>query len=309
MAYVVGVKYGQSANDSWDPKDNSVKGSVSGVYIIRTDDEPDPCAITPDYILRNVSGIPRLGSALPWAPSLYLVNRTTTEVTDSTWEVECEYEYFRKERDKPEPDEPWNVKPKWSWSSSTFDDVLFKSYDDAGGIGQEGPIVNSAGTKYPPIVRPENSPVLSLTIPRLNFDYKKEMDYVNTVNTSNFWGWGKYQALMQDISAQQAEQEGIEYWNVTYKIAFKSLKVTLTHGGSETEVGWRTVLLDEGPEYKVLVPLVGNIVQKFKTAEGDAYVGNLDGSGGQAPDGEFYWNVFNQYELKDFNALGNMGPY
>ena len=45
MAYVVGVKYGQSANDSWDPKDNSVKGSVSGVYIIRTDDEPDPCAV------------------------------------------------------------------------------------------------------------------------------------------------------------------------------------------------------------------------------------------------------------------------
>ena len=308
MAYVVGIKFGQTANDSWDPKDNSVKGTVSGVYIVRTDDESDTCSITPDYILRT-AGIPSLGSPVVWAPSLFLVNRTVTEVTENTWEVECEFEYLRRERDKPEPTEPWSVKPKWSWSSSTFDDVLFKSYDDAGGIGDEGPIVNSAGTKYPPIVRPENSPVLSLIIPRLNFDYKKEMDYVNTVNSGNFWGWGKYQALMQDISAQQAEQGGIEFWNVTYKIAFKSLKVTLTHGGSETEVGWRTVLLDEGPEYKVLVPLVGNVVQKFKTAEGDAYVGNLDGSGGQAPDGEFYWNVFNQYELKDFNALGNMGPY
>ena len=308
MAYVVGIKFGQTANDSWDPKDNSVKGTVSGVYIVRTDDESDTCSITPDYILRT-AGIPSLGSPVVWAPSLFLVNRTVTEVTENTWEVECEFEYLRRERDRPEPTEPWSVKPKWSWSSSTFDDVLFKSYNDAGGIGDEGPVGNSAGTKYPPIVRPENSPVLSLVIPRLNFDYKKEMDYVNTVNDGDFWGWGNNQALMQDKSDQQAEQDGIEFWNVTYKIAFKSLKVTLTHGGSETEVGWRTVLLDEGPEFKVLVPLVGNVMMKFKTAEGDAYVGNLDGSGGQAPDGEFYWNVFNQYELKDFNALGNMGPY
>lgn len=307
MAYVVGIKFGQTANDSWDPKDNSVKGTVSGVYIVRTDDESDTCSITPDYILRT-AGIPSLGSPVVWAPSLFLVNRTVTEVTENTWEVECEFEYLRRERDKPEPTEPWNVKPKWSWSSSTFDDVLFKSYDDAGGIGDEGPIVNSAGTKYPPIVRPENSPILSLVIPRLNFDYKKEMDYVNTVNSGNFWGWGKYQALMQDISAQQAEHEGIEFWNVTYKIAFKSLKVTLSHGGTEEEVGWRTVLLDEGPEYRTATYPFGHL-KKFKTAEGDAYVGNLAGDGTEAADGEFYWNAFNQYELKDFNALGNMGPY
>lgn len=308
MSYIVGVRYGQSAQDSWDPKDNSVKGSVTGVYVVRTNDEVDPCAIGPDDVLGTV-GIPALGSVLSWNASMFVVSRTTTEVDTETWEVEVEYEYLQRDRDEPDPTQPWTVSPKWSWSSSSFDDVLFKSYDDAGGIGQEGPIVNSAGTKYPPIARPENSPVLTLTIPRLNFDDKTEMDYVNTVNSSSFWGWGKYQALMQSISAQRAESNGTEFWNVTYKIAFKSLKVKLTPTGSLEQVGWRAVLLDEGPERMVSVPLAGNVKAKFKTVEGDPYVGNLNGSGGEAAEGDYYWNVFNQYELKDFSALGNMGPY
>ena len=307
MAYVVGIKFGQTANDSWDPKDNSVKGTVSGVYIVRTDDESNPCSVGPNDILA-VPGIPALGSVLSWNASLFVVSRSTTEIDTETWEVEVEYEYLQRERDEPEPTQPWSVSPKWSWSSSSFDDVLFKSYDDGAGIGQEGPIVNSAGTKYPSIARPENSPVLTLVIPRLNFDYKEEMDYVNTVNSSTFWGWSKYQALMQSISAQRAESNGVEFWNVTYKVAFKSLKVKLTPSGALQEVGWRAVLLDEGPEY--LRTVSGAVYKtKFKTVEGDPFVGNLNGAGGEAAIGDYYWNVFNQYDLKDFDALGNMGPY
>ena len=307
MAYIVGVRYGQSASDSWDPKDNSVKGSVTGVYVVSTDDESNPCSVGPNDVLA-VPGIPALGSVLSWNASLFVVSRSTTEIDTETWEVEVEYEYLQRERDEPEPTQPWSVSPKWSWSSSSFDDVLFKSYDDGAGIGQEGPIVNSAGTKYPSIARPENSPVLTLVIPRLNFDYKEEMDYVNTVNSSTFWGWSKYQALMQSISAQRAESNGVEFWNVTYKVAFKSLKVKLTPSGALQEVGWRAVLLDEGPEY--LRTVSGAVYKtKFKTVEGDPFVGNLNGAGGEAAIGDYYWNVFNQYDLKDFDALGNMGPY
>ena len=100
----------------------------------------------------------------------------------------------------------------------------------------------------------------------------------------------------------------MEFWNVTYKVAFKSLKVKLTPSGALQEVGWRAVLLDEGPEY--LRTVSGAVYKtKFKTVEGDPFVGNLNGAGGEAAIGDYYWNVFNQYDLKDFDALGNMGPY
>ena len=79
-------------------------------------------------------------------------------------------------------------------------------------------------------------------------------------------------------------------------------------GGGLTEVGWRPDRLEEGPKYRTATFPFGNL-KKFKTAEGDAYVGNLAGDGTEAADGDFYWNVFNQYDLKDFGALGNMGPY
>lgn len=308
MAYIVGVKYGGSATDSWDAESNSLDGTVTGTYIVKLSPGETDCDVNASTIL-STPGIPRLGSPLSWAPSImYLASRTTTEISDQIWEVECEYQIFPPDK-KPEPDQPWNVAPEWSWSSTTFNDVLHYSYDDDEDFSVDGPIVNTLGDKLPAPARPENSPVLTLKIPRIDFDYKKEMEYVNTVNSAPFWGWDKYQALMQDISAQRAETNGFQYWNVTYKIAFKSLKVELTPGEEKKEVGWRLVLLNEGPEYLGLAYLGLGRRTKFKTPEGDAYIGQLKNDSTAAGEGEYYWRAFCQYDLKNFNSLGNMGPY
>lgn len=283
--HVVGIRFGVGSNENWNAEKLRVDASHKATYLVRMDSET-----ARENSVALVSGVPYIGAPSPVLSGAVCISRTINEVGPNTWEVEAE---FSQQYDtEPQETEPWNLDPEWSWSCEQQEEPLL--YDAV----TEDAILNSAGEPLPPISRQIAIPVLTIKRAEASFSGSTILDYVNHVNSGTFWGAPAYTALMADISATQANHEGVGYWEVTYQIKF-NLLVT---------AGWRARLLDHGTYYwSGAARGVGRKVP-FGDDAFQQVLGNLDGNGYRNDTTTPEFVVYNRYETADFSTL-SLGPW
>ncbi len=261
------------------------------VYTILGDSVND----TADDIL-NTAGLPPLGGTLN---GTYVVGYKAKEKDTHAllWEVEAELssEAFPDISSGTFEEDPTDLTPTWEWDFELLDQVIEveKKTGD--------PIENSAGERI--IEKTEIAlPVLTITRIQESFDPDVILDYVNYTNETAFWGAPPTACLMTGIRDRRANIDQTELRSVTYQIKF-NLALKKSPGGVLEVIGWRSRPLDQGSYY-----LDGTDKISFLDENGNAIIGNLDGSGGDNGVATPEYLNFAKYPETDFNTLA-LGPY
>ena len=243
----------------------------------------DSAAETQDDI-KEVPEIPSLGDEHPDNSRARVKDISVDEVEPLVFEVAVEYSTATTEDDKEdESNDPENRRPMVSWSFRTIQRVLEEDFDG-------NPTNNSAGTPLQPTYD-EIIPVMTVERYKRQFDPSEVLNYVDTTNDGDFYGLPAEHALISGISAKEVKLEGEVFWQVTHTVEFRVFR------------NWRLRLLDHGP---VFFNAQGE-KENFKI-DGQPTTGNLDGNGGQAPDGIVEFLTFKQYPTSNFNDL-DLGPF
>ena len=215
-------------------------------------------------------------------------SRTATDRDDGSliWEVSCRFTTDTSEDDEEaaeDPENPQDWTPKVAWSFRTLQEVM---EEDADGDA----VVNSQDEPLLPM-HDVNIPVLTVKRYKINFLPSEITDYVNRVNSDQFYGVGEKQALIVGIRADQTKIQNVKLWEVTYTIEFRLDKT------------WELRLLDHGSKYTnddgETVPF---------RVKGQPTTGNLDGFGGEAPEGITAFKTFQRFPTVAFAPL-DLGPF
>ena len=183
-------------------------------------------------------------------------------------------------------EDPLNQPRKVSWSSGSVSVVAERDRD--GKV-----IVNSAGDPFdPPIEIERPHAILVVSRNEASFSGTTIIQYKQKVNSAPFSIGGVGEIICSDINATTDEQNGIEFWNVTYKFEY-------------APEGWQPEILEQGLRQ---ITATGSY-ETCKDDEGnDVTTPVLLNSAGKqilARDGTSStftkWNV---YEEIDFNQLG-----
>lgn len=286
MARVIGIRYGISSSESYNAGDARVDASHTATYVVEMDNEDQ----TQPSVLAT-PGVPAIGQPSLIIEGGYCVSRECTEIAPLIWEVACEFSNAIGGSEEPDDTPPWDRTPKWEWGFETVEEpLLYDAQDDTKAIR------NSAGEPLPPVTVPVALPVLTIQRTELTFSGQRILDYVNHVNSAEFWGAAAGQALMSGIDASQTTIQGVKAWEVSYTIKFKMD----THG-------WDLRLLDQGTYY-----WSGAVYASERVPFGDdafqQVLGNLDGSGGRNDTSTPAFVTYKRYDEIDFNDL-DLGPW
>jgi hypothetical protein len=205
--------------------------------------ETDPLT-TIQTVESNISlhgDCPQIGGLHPYKPYYYCVDRDIYRDEDAPalWHIIADYETPRGaefDQHKNEPD-PFYRKPKISWYTTTIQEAAWRTVVDAGdGQPTNGKLVcNTAKCLFdPPVMR--DITILCLRIVRNEPTWNPftALHYTNALNSDAFYlDCAAQQAKMDSITAEQAWDNGVDYWEVTYEIHFR-------------EDGWLTQVLNVG---------------------------------------------------------------
>ena len=193
-------------------------------------------------------------------------------------------------QDDKAPDE---LTPEWSWSSETITRMV--THDANGEL-----YGSSAGELYGREIQIA-IPVLKIERYELSFDPSTIVDYVNHVNSGEFWGVEAGAVLMAAI--EDRKDTHVIYGGQYYRKVGYTLKFAVPHIDEVLE-GWDDILVDQGTYYK---DSNDNFVH-FKSG-GSETTGKLDGTGHKISNQDDTF-IFNRkpFPSADFSAL-DLGPF
>lgn len=294
-AEIVSVKPGgwggQSQSKDWIRR-------YSLVYLIRTSDPGDGPMTVGDY-----AGLPARGSYYSFGSESDFGARLKTRTVKQTnnqkrwWEVTDSYSSQQDDEKPEDPEEnPLLRPPKRRFSFERRDRVAFEDLDG-------NAFVNTAAEPYDASVATIPKSLLVMTISRNEAAFPTAIadEYQNCTNENDFYGYPADAALMADIGAEDAWENGVYYWACFYKIVFDpNLWVP------EKQLDRGTYFWNGTP------PDVGTPEQKRCPVDGTGLASTseimLDGQGGKLSEadlaaGNFQFNEFRKYDRQDFNAL------
>lgn len=283
MSYVAGVRVGINTSQTWNEDQFRVENARTKVYVVVMDDDT-----AEEDDVSAVSGVPAIGS-YDSVVGGFAKSRIITEIAPRVWEVEVVFDntFKQPENTSPDPPEPWDMEPTWSWGSETIEVPAIKDAITGDGF------ISSAWEPLPPITRPMTIPVLTIRKALATFDEGTIEEYTNKTNSTDFWGWSQDKAYMFAINATPEKKGVTKFWRVEYVIKFKQDK-------------WTVELLDQGTYYRD--PLTLDKIP-FGDAAFQQVTGNLDGTGFRNDTGTpVFLGPFNTVTRKDFNDL-DLGPW
>lgn len=138
---------------------------------------------------------------------------------------------------------PWERLPTVSWATRFVDEYLEEDLDG-------NAIVNSAGVPFdPPVTKKRKRIVMSVERNELYFYHEAIRDFVETLNEAAFYGFEAEQCYMEDIRAVEANEQGSDYYRVSYTIIIDQKQIVTNEGQPDEErrnIGWKTRLLNIG---------------------------------------------------------------
>lgn len=220
-----------------------------------------------------------------------LVERDLRRISDDglLWQMTDSYDTVAQNTSDSLVTDPLDRSTKLDFEILKFEEAADKDRDDVA-------ITNSAGGAFdPPLVK--QVPVVALHFRRnvTSYDIDLALQYVETVNASEWYGVPAGQAKCEEISWSELRYEnGVEYREerVTILVRNKS---------------WQPQVLDIGMYYRITNPVsgavnAGTILDQNGVPLNAPY--KLDGSGNVLPDGAAdKFLPFNVLEERDFGAL------
>ena len=308
---------------SYEGKKGTIRrGGDTYIVKIMTDD-PTPVAALDAYpkhveqVLKG-QGI-EIGYQSPDYDNLYITAITYSEAGPGIWEAKVTYSNPSEEKEGGDknnpgggggdPNKPWTQPPTVSWGTETG--TVARLHD-----GRGLPLLNSAGTMF------QGGAEFPIVIPTATLTYTRLWDgrlnptamqraYVNHVNRERWSGWDTGQVLIRALDVQLSYKDGLALMEMSVTVACKRYQVPnaryvkdagaavaammLLKNPYKTEtVGWHKVLVDQGPYYidkKIVDPGVpGQLpatfeegIVPFTDANGNPFIGLLDGKGGKHP--------------------------
>ena len=298
------------------------RGGDTYIVKIMTDD-PTPVAALDAYpkhveqVLRG-QGI-EIGYQSPDYDNLYITAITYSEAGPGIWEAKVTYSNPSEEKEGGDknnpgggggdPEKPWTQPPTVQWGTET---ATVAKLVDGSGLA----LKNSAGTTF------QGGAEFPVVIPTATLTYTKLWDgrlnptamqrnYVGHVNADVWSGWGVGQALIRALDVQLSYKDGLALMEMSVTVAMKQYWVPNARYVKEAGkaiaammkgksaygpqvVGWHKVLVDQGPYYidkRIVDPGVpGQLAATFEEgivpftdANGNPFVGLLDGQGGKHP--------------------------
>lgn len=210
------------------------------------------------------------------------------------WEVTCSYAVPKAEEDDEEPENPLEELPDLQVSFQEYDEIvkgeitgsLKDTFNDA--------IKNSAGEVFdPPPLRKNASLIMTITRNENIAANHPQIgrEYGNTTNSGVFFGNAIGTCLMKPAGYS------VETKNLSDGTQTKFLKVV--YSIHVKEEGWDVLLLDKGSYY---IHAVTGKKMIFRTEDGEAYTGLLDGNG-QPSATPVYLDPIQIYVSKDWSPL------
>ena len=287
------------------------KLSHTRVFIVQTDTNDS------SFSAAQATGVPKMGDF--YVDGQSRVSAVSCKVRSGEpgfWTVTCKYnnDYGSKPEDIEETD-PLSAEQTESWGTEERSRVLTTSKNgynrwqgavggvDLGSATAVTQIMNTAGDRYDePLTVPVVFPTLTIKRNESSFDASLASKYNNALNKTIWRGFERGQARVR-ISADQARQDEVDFWKVTYVFTFN-------------DQGWEPAVLEaglyqwgyvKGTSYRAKIPC---------TEKGDdSRVGTpartpmpLDGSGIQIDPanlpGDAVYTQWFVYDYEDFSALG-----
>lgn len=265
------------------------------------------------YQVGSALGIPRIGDIYA-TPTEFDFGARCTSVkperdTDNLilWTVTAEYSNKSENPEKSQAKKPLERRAKISWQQEDSQRPLQKATliveNDDGTITEfpDSPIKNSASDHYdPPVEIQDPKVVLQIVKNQATFSPQLAFEYRKAVNADPFFGAAPGQWKVKQITGEEAFEEGLVYWVVTYRFDFR-------------EDGWDIVLLDAGYNERVVADSTGPtikydkkvIVGKDQTPL--AKPSPLNGRGVpldvDAPDEAYVYTRWSHYPKKPYSAL------
>lgn len=263
------------------------------VYKVRTSDPGDG-----PMIVGNCPGLPGYGAYYRFGNEAdvgaALVSRTCRQTGEQKcwWEVADSYSSEQDERPEDQQDNPLLRPPKRRLQYERVRRVRFEDKD-----GKK--YVTSAGEPYGPDVASEEVSLLVLSVTRNEaaIPFAVARGYLNCTNSDSFCGYGKDEALLGDLLADDNWENGVYYWAVSYKVVFDPEKWT-----PEKHLDKGTYYYKDGK--------VGEEKQTFTDSTGLATTSEdlLNGHGDKLTadakkSGDFAYNEFRKRDRKRFRSL------
>lgn len=206
------------------------------------------------------------------------------------WYLDLTYTPMSLEDQQDQDQPPESRRPKWSWDFETDEYLVMEDQNNK-------KIVNAVG-EHIELTDPFAIPVLTVERYERSFDEDTIVEYVDSVSSSDFWGWDAgeaYMAGIRDVEDSKVVWGQVKYRKVTYTIKFK-------YGG------WQVRLLNRGSFY--LDDDDPQIKHAFRDTSGAILPqGNLKADGTQLPFGQPpVILTFDVKREKNFNTL-NLGPF
>lgn len=287
-ATLLGITFQCSTTETYNQDKLRIDGEHTAIYKIQCSDIEDR-----EDVVITATGCPYIGMDSTIMPGAKCISRNINEVGAGVWDVEATFsQNYIKE---PDEEDPWDASPIWSWSFETVEEPLLEDAQNGKAIK------NSANEAFPPIGRPIAIPVLTIDRYELTFYGQTILDYVNYVNSAEFWGADPGQVLCAGISAQQETIGDSKCWKVQYVFKFKC-----------DNYGWKARILDQGSFY--WEGTVGASEKKpFSDDALNPIIGNLDGHGHELvnvtnEEEEAVFMDYNRYDETNFNTL-QLGPW
>lgn len=206
------------------------------------------------------------------------------------WYLDLTYIPLSLEDQQDQQQPPENRRPKWSWDFETYE---FVQAEDA----NNKKVINAVG-EHIELTALYAIPVLTIERFERTFNSDTILEYVDSVNSSDFWGFDEgeaYMAGIRDVEDSKVIWNQVKYRKVTYTIKFKL-------------GGWKTRVLNRGSFY--LDDNDPEIKIAFRDTTGAILPqGNLKVDGTQLPFGQPPVILdFDFHVSKNFNSL-NLGPF
>jgi len=290
-----------NVKESWSEtlKDNDItarRGVRIYTVVLDSPEATPPASVN---LAESAADLPDIGDTWPDDPRMILHRYETATRSPVLFEVTCHYKtyYIPQTGEEADPlDEPADI--YWGHVGSDI-----PAQEEYAATGAGDPIQNSAREPFdPPLTKSYYDTTLRIARNESSYTAATARDYINTVCSDDYYGFGENAAKMVKFSGQRIIRGSFDYWRVEYEIHFRV-------------DGWEIRVLDEGFRHLVSgksvqimddPPVTGdNARQPLPITEPMKL--NLNG-GLVTASGVAYWHEFDVYEKKSWSAL-NLPDY
>lgn len=213
-------------------------------WVVVTDDDDD-LAIT----VLSYADIPDYGDTFAYGndTDAYAICRRVTasrpdpQGAPKHWVVTAEFGRLGRTPDEPaDPTQPWTRSARWSIQQADYMAVFD---EDVAGAA----VRNSAGQRYDPPAEVERANTLiHVTYYKAALKLSVLDQYRYSINNATFWGYAAERLRINQLVADEQEENGVNYWEVRVQVEAKA------DDGSGNNT-WAKRILDEGVLERVWV--------------------------------------------------------